>query len=94
MLDVYQQFLLTRATTFRDQNTLTVNDLERFQTAVSTGWAHALHCGRPACEEDIKAETGATPRCVPLDGPAETGECVRCDGTSAYGKRVIFGRAY
>ena len=94
MLDVYQQFLLTRATAFRDQHTTTVNNLEHFQAAVSTGWARAFHCGSPTCEEVIKAETGATPRCVPLDGPAETGQCVRCNGVSAYGKRVIFGRAY
>jgi prolyl-tRNA synthetase len=94
MLDSYQQFLLARATAFRDENTATVNDWEHFQVAVSTGWARAFHCGGPACEEEIKTDTGATPRCVPLDGPAETGECVRCNGQSAYGKRVIFGRAY
>ena len=94
MLDNYHQFLLARATAFRDKNTTTVNDWEHFQLAVSTGWARAFLCDDPACEEDIKAGTGATPRCVPLDGPAETGECVRCHGRSAYGKRVIFGRAY
>jgi prolyl-tRNA synthetase len=94
MLDNYHQFLLARATAFRDKNTTTVDDWEHFQLAVSTGWARAFLCDDPACEEDIKADTGATPRCVPLDGPAETGECVRCHGRSAYGKRVIFGRAY
>jgi prolyl-tRNA synthetase len=94
MLDNYHQFLLARATAFRDKNTTTVNDWEHFQLAVSTGWARAFLCDDPACEEDIKADTGATPRCVPLDGPTEAGECVRCSGRSAYGKRVIFGRAY
>ena len=94
MLDVYQQFLLGRATAFRDENTATAHDFDHFQAGVATGWVRAFHCGSPACEADIKAVTGATPRCVPLDGPAETGECVRCNGTSAYGKRVIFGRAY
>jgi prolyl-tRNA synthetase len=94
MLDVYQQLLLARATAFRDENTTAVDDFEHFQAAVSAGWARAFHCGSPACEEDIRAETGATARCVPLDGPAGTRECVRCDGTSAYGKRIIFGRAY
>jgi prolyl-tRNA synthetase len=94
MLDNYHQFLLARATAFRDKNTTTVDDWEHFQMAVSTGWARAFLCDDPACEEDIKADTGATPRCVPLDGPTETGECVRCNGRSAYGKRVIFGRAY
>jgi prolyl-tRNA synthetase len=94
MLGVYQQFLLDRATAFREESTATVNDTDHFQAAVAAGWVRAFHCGSPACEADIKTETGATPRCIPLDGPAETGGCVRCDGRSAYGKRVIFGRAY
>jgi prolyl-tRNA synthetase len=94
MLDDYQKFLLERATVFRDSNTVVVNDWPAFQQAVSTGWAQAFHCGNPGCEGDIKAETAATPRCVPLDGRFEAGTCVRCDGRSAYGKRVIFGRAY
>jgi prolyl-tRNA synthetase len=94
MLADYQKFLLERATAFRDSNTVVVNDWPAFQQAVSTGWALAFHCGNPACEDDIKAETAATPRCVPLDGVAEDGTCVRCDGRSAYDKRVIFGRAY
>ena len=94
MLDDYQNFLLERATAFRDSNTVVANDWPAFQHAISTGWAQAFHCGDPACEDEIKAETAATPRCVPLDGRFEAGTCVRCDGRSAYGKRVIFGRAY
>ena len=47
-----------------------------------------------ACEDEIKADTAATPRCIPLDGEPEAGACVRCGEASAYGKRVIFGRAY
>jgi prolyl-tRNA synthetase len=43
---------------------------------------------------EIKAETAATPRCIPNAAPAESGTCVRCDAPSAYGKRVLFGRAY
>jgi prolyl-tRNA synthetase len=93
-LDGYQQFLLDRATAFREGNTTAVDGFDDFQAAVAAGWARAFHCGSPVCEAEIKAGTGATPRCVPLDGPAGTGECVRCNGTSAYGKRVIFGRAY
>jgi prolyl-tRNA synthetase len=94
MLADYQKFLLERATAFRDSNTVTTNDWPAFQHAISTGWAQAFHCGSPSCEDDIKAETAATPRCVPLDGKVEAGMCVRCDGPAAYGKRVVFGRAY
>ncbi|MBU3067121.1 proline--tRNA ligase [Nocardia sp. NEAU-G5] len=94
ILDEFQAFLLARATEFRDEHTRTVESWDEFAEAVSTGWAVALHCGIPACEEDIKSVTAATPRCIPLEGPAATGACVRCGAASAYGKRVIFGRAY
>jgi prolyl-tRNA synthetase len=94
LLDDFQEFLLERATDFREAHTATVDDWEAFTAAVATGWARALHCGRPECEEDIKSETAATPRCIPLEAPAESGTCVRCDAPSAYGKRVLFGRSY
>ena len=93
-LSAFQEMLLRRATAFRDQHTLTVSSWGEFTEAVKTGWALALHCGQPSCEEAIKAETSATPRCIPLDGPPEEGRCVRCDLPSAYGKRIIFGRSY
>ena len=94
LLDDFQEFLLERATDFREAHTATADDWEAFTAAVATGWARALHCGRPECEEDIKSETAATPRCIPLEAPAESGTCVRCDAPSAYGKRVLFGRSY
>jgi prolyl-tRNA synthetase len=93
-LAAFQNLLMARATEFRDSHTLTVNSWEEFTEAVKTGWALALHCGQPECEDDIKAETSATPRCIPNDGPPEEGRCVRCDQPSAYGTRLIFGRSY
>ncbi|MBS2554523.1 proline--tRNA ligase [Catenulispora sp. NL8] len=93
-LDDFQAFLLQRATDFRESHTATTETWQEFTTAVATGWARALHCGRPECEDEIKSETAATPRCIPLDGLAEAGVCVRCDAPSAYGKRVLFGRSY
>ena len=94
VLEEFHAFLLRRATEFRDGHTVGVDTWNSFIDAVSSGWALALHCGRPTCEDDIKAETAATPRCIPLDGAPETGRCVHCGEASAYGKRVIFGRAY
>jgi prolyl-tRNA synthetase len=93
-LAAFQNLLMARATEFRDSHTLTVNSWEEFTEAVKTGWALTLHCGQPECEDDIKAETSATPRCIPNDGPPEEGRCVRCDQPSAYGTRLIFGRSY
>ena len=93
-LEAFQAFLLRRATDFRDEHTRTVNDWAEFTGAVETGWASALHCGQPDCEDEIKAETAATPRCIPNDGAPDTGTCIRCNAPSAYGKRVLFGRSY
>jgi prolyl-tRNA synthetase len=93
-LDAFQAFLLKRATDFREARTATAGDWAEFTAAVEAGWASALHCGQATCEDEIKAETAATPRCIPAQGPAAAGTCVRCDAPSAYGKRVLFARAY
>ncbi len=90
----FQAYLLGRATAFRDEHTQVVDDWAAFEAAVASGWALALHCGQPGCEDDIKSHTAATPRCVPLTGATESGHCVRCDAPAGYGKRVIFARAY
>jgi prolyl-tRNA synthetase len=93
-LDAFQALLLRRATDFRESRTASVNSWPEFTDAVETGWASALHCGQSSCEDEIKAETAATPRCIPNEAPAESGTCVRCNAPSAYGKRVLFGRSY
>ncbi|HEY2579481.1 MAG TPA: proline--tRNA ligase [Streptosporangiaceae bacterium] len=93
-LTAFQSLLLQRATDFRDSHTATVNTWEEFADAVKTGWALAFHCGQGECEDDIKTATSATPRCIPTEGAPEEGVCIRCNLPSAYGKRLIFGRAY
>ena len=93
-LEAFQAFLLRRAAAFRVEHTADAGSWREFASAAETGWASALHCGQSSCEDQIKAETAATPRCVPFEAPAESGTCVRCGAPSAYGKRVLFGRAY
>jgi prolyl-tRNA synthetase len=93
-LVAFQAMLLQRATDFRDSHTKIVNSREELTEAVATGWALAFHCGQPECEDDIKAATAATARCIPSEGAHEEGLCVQCNLPSAYGKRLIFGRAY
>ncbi|MBC6460529.1 proline--tRNA ligase [Actinomadura sp. HBU206391] len=94
ILEEFQEFLLRRAETFRDEHIATVDSWDAFAEQVSGGWARAFHCGRSECEDEIKADTAATPRCIPLEAPEESGECVRCDRPSAYGKRLLFGKSY
>jgi prolyl-tRNA synthetase len=93
-LEGFHRALYARALAFRQERTAAVEDKDAFDAAVAVGFADALHCGRPACEESIKARTSATPRCVPIDGEPDSGPCFECGERSAYGKRVVFGRAY
>jgi prolyl-tRNA synthetase len=93
-LAAFQDLLLRRAAQFRDSRTATVGSWDEFTAAVAAGRARALHCGRPDCENEIKAATAATPRVIPDDGEPEEGTCVRCGRPSGYGKRLIFARAY
>jgi len=93
-LAAFQTMLARRAADFRDDHTAVVNAWPEFTAAVAAGWVLALACGEQACEDEIKAETTASPRCIPLTGEPEQGPCIRCRKPSAYGKRVIFARAY
>jgi prolyl-tRNA synthetase len=93
-LDAYHELLLERARTFRDERTAVVDDTTAFDDAVAVGFALALHCGEASCEDEIKARTSATPRCIPMDGAPESGPCIHCGKPSAYGTRVVFARAY
>jgi prolyl-tRNA synthetase len=93
-LAAFQVMLARRAADFRDEHTASADSWPEFAAAVAVGWALALHCGEQACEDEIKAETTATPRCIPLAGEPEQGTCVRCGKPSAYGTRLIFARAY
>jgi len=93
-LAAYHDRLVARALEFRDEHSRRVDDADAFAAQVATGFAYALHCGRPECEADIQARTTATPRCVPIDGEPEEGACVQCGSPSSYGTRVLFARAY
>lgn len=94
LLEAFQHDLYQRALTFRDDHTKVANTKEELIDAVSTGFALALHCGSPECEDALKQETGATARCIPLDGEDAQGPCALCGAPSAYGRRVLFARAY
>src|SRR5262249_51862722 len=60
-LAAFQEMLTQRAVDFRDEHTATADSWAEFVAAVAVGWALALHCGEQACEDEIKAETTATP---------------------------------
>ncbi|MGB6282748.1 MAG: proline--tRNA ligase, partial [Syntrophobacteria bacterium] len=49
-------------------------------------------CGDPKCEDQIKQDTKATIRCIPIESEDEDGVCVLCGKPS--GDRIYFAKAY
>jgi prolyl-tRNA synthetase len=93
-LKVFQHELYARALSFREEHTVRADSWEELVAGVETGFALALSCDDPECEQRLKDATTATPRCIPFDGEPEVGACAICGSPSAYGTRVVFGRAY
>jgi prolyl-tRNA synthetase len=89
-----QNELYARALQFREQHTVRADTWDELVSGVESGFALALCCDDPACEQRLKDATTATPRCIPFDGDPEEGGCAICGRPSAYGTRVVFGRAY
>jgi prolyl-tRNA synthetase len=93
LLDEIQANIYQRALAFREANTFRVDTWDEFKDQIEKGGFLLAHWdGTPETEEKIKDETKATIRCIPLDAPAEDGECVYSGAPS--GGRVIFARAY
>jgi prolyl-tRNA synthetase len=79
MLDAIQTNMLAMATAFRDANIHEAKSYDQLQEIVADGWARAYWCGDQKCEAQIKEDTKATSRCIPLDQEdAGPGYCVVC----------------
>ncbi len=92
LLTAIQTDMLKRATEFRDANTHEPKNYDEFKAIVEDGFARAWWCGDRDCEAQIKDETKATTRCIPLEQPGGSGVCVHC-GQPAQ-EVAIFGKAY
>jgi prolyl-tRNA synthetase len=84
--------LFNRALEFRRAHTHDPQDYAEFRRAVEDGWAFSWWCGDSACEAEIKDETKATLRCIPLEQPGGKGTCIHCGRPAA--EKAIFARAY
>ena len=87
-----QASLFDRALSFRKAHTYEPRDYAEFKQAVEDGWAFAWWCGERDCETQIKEDTKATTRCIPLEQPGGAGTCVHC-GKPAQ-EKAIFAKAY
>jgi prolyl-tRNA synthetase len=96
LLDEIQQALYDQALAFRKSRTYSVNTYEEFQALMADrerlGFVEGWWCGDAECEAQIKAETQATIRCLPLEQPGGSGVCVHCGRPSA--AWAVFAKAY
>jgi prolyl-tRNA synthetase len=81
LLDQIQRTLFDRARQFRQERTQRVSDYEAFKNVMEgrPGFIIAPWCGSAACEAQIKNDTQATIRNMPLTAATPSGRCVRCD---------------
>ena len=94
LLDTIQKDMLEVARAHRDAHTYTAKNWDEFVDIVNNkpGFIKAMWCGETECEENIKAETGATTRCMPFEQENLGDTCVCCGKPAK--KMVYFGRAY
>ncbi len=94
LLDQVQRGLFDRALQFREEHTSRTSSYEEFTRIMDgrPGFVIAPWCGTAECEARIKAETQATIRSLPLDAPAPSGRCIRCDADAA--TEAYFAKAY
>jgi prolyl-tRNA synthetase len=88
-----QRSLFERAVRFRDEHTSRADTYDEFKQAMEgrPGFVIASWCGSAACEAEIKTETQATIRNLPLEESAG-GVCVRCGQPGV--ARAWFAKAY
>jgi len=94
LLGEIQQNLLARAMQFREEHTHRVSTYDEFKQVMDgrPGFVIAPWCGAADCEAQIKTDTQATIRNMPLGSPTPTGKCIRCDSNAT--AEAWFAKAY
>ncbi|MDL2245571.1 proline--tRNA ligase [Parabacteroides sp. OttesenSCG-928-J18] len=93
LLDEIQKNIFQKAYDFRESHVISVDTYEEFKEKIEEGVFILAHWdGTPETEEQVKAETKATIRCIPLEGDKTPGVCMVTGKPSK--QRVVFARAY
>jgi prolyl-tRNA synthetase len=94
LLAEIQLNLFNKHRKFTEDHTFEANTYEEFKKIMETtkGFIKAFWCEDSKCEAEIKAETKATTRCLPMDFKNEVGVCVHCGKESHH--RWLFGQSY
>jgi len=94
LMDEIQKDLYEKALNFRTSNTHEVESYDEFKTVLENkgGFILAHWDGTSATEEQIKKETKATIRCIPIAGDITPGSCMVTGKPSS--RKVLFAKAY
>ena len=94
LLKTIQQDIFNKALDYRDNHITKVDSYEEFKKVLEEkgGFIYAHWDGTEEEEEQIKEETKATIRCIPLDDDIEEGVSLISGKPSA--RRVLFAKAY
>jgi prolyl-tRNA synthetase len=94
LLEEIQTNIYAKASKFKADNTTEVDTYDEFKRMLDEqpGFVSAHWDGTPETEQQIKDETKATIRCIPLDNKQEEGKCILTGKPSS--QRVLFARAY
>jgi len=94
LLEDIQNSLFERALNLRKENTTEVSTLDEFKKVIDSdgGFVEVYFAGTREDEKEIKALTGATPRCFPNEYKGETGKCFYTGKEGA--RKAIFAKAY
>lgn len=94
LLTDIQRTLFERARNFLDERTQRASSYHEFKQLMEgrPGFVIAAWCGAADCEAQIKTDTQATIRNMPIGGPVPDGKCVRCDNQATI--EAWFAKAY
>ncbi len=94
LLDDIQQNIYNKALAYRNEHITPANNWDEFVKLLDEkgGFIAAHWDGTPETEEEIKQQTKATIRCIPLNNKQEDGICILSGKPSK--ERVLFARAY
>ena len=70
----------------------TIDEINKVLTENGDGFIEAMWCGEEACEDEVKAQTGAGSRCIPLAQKQLSDKCVCCGKPAKC--MVLWGKAY
>lgn len=93
MLETIQSNMLAKATRFRDEHIFEPENYEEFKEIIGNdGWCYVWWKPNSENEDQIKQDTKATLRCIPMDQPGGTGTCIFSGEETT--EKAYFAKAY